>query len=107
MSLTASLQHNQSLVIAALISLIAAGSMIGCHLSETQKQQLLETSHGVITAAVTKEPIPWPEIGKLIGVLLGSGLLVDNRRKDVVINQLKKQANDHTKLIANLTTAQR
>jgi hypothetical protein len=104
MSLKSAVQHNQSLVIAAGFSLAAALSMIGCHLSQLQKAAIIETSEGIAQAVVQSKPIPWPAIGELVGVLLGSGLLVDNRRKDVVIKRLKLQNADQQKLITTIVT---
>ena len=91
MSLTKSIQHNQSLFIAAAISILCFGGMLACHLTPTQKKDIITAAIPVAEAVLEGSPLPWSEIGLAIGTILGSGAIVDNRRKDVLIKRLKKE----------------
>jgi hypothetical protein len=91
MSLTKALQHNQSLFIAAVISILAFGGITACHLTETQKKAIITTSLPIAEAAATAAPSPWKDIALSIISLLGSGVIVDNRRKDILIKRLKTE----------------
>jgi len=91
MSLTKAIQHNQSLFISAIISLLCFGTMLGCHLTQAQKKAIITTTVIAAEAAAGGSPLPWTEIGLAIGTILGSGAVVDNRRKDVLIKRLKTE----------------
>jgi hypothetical protein len=91
MSLKTSIQHNQSFYIAAAISILGFAGILGCHLTQLQKKAILSTGIKVAESTAEGSPLPWSEIGLAIGTILGSGAIIDNRRKDVLINQLKKE----------------
>lgn len=91
MSLAKAIDHNQTLVIAAFISLLCLAALLGCHLSQLQKKAIISTAVPVAEALVEGSPIPWSQIGLLLGTLLGGGAVIDNRRKDVLIQRLKKE----------------
>jgi len=91
MSLSKPIQHNQSLFIAAIITIIGFGGMFACHLTETQKKEIITTTAIAAEAAAGGSPLPWSEIGLAIGTILGSGSVIDNRRKDVLIKRLKQE----------------
>ena len=101
MSLTKSIQHNQSLFIAAAISILCFGGMFACHLTQAQKKQIITTAIPVAEAVLEGSPIPWSDIGLAIGTILGSGAIVDNRRKDVLIKRLKSENACGHELIKN------
>jgi hypothetical protein len=76
--------------------------LFACQLTQAQKKEIIDTGAIVASAVVTKTPIPWKTIGLLIGNILGSGAIIDNRRKDLLIKVLQK-ANDANKaMLANL-----
>lgn len=99
MSLSKAIRHNQSLVTAAIISFLCFGGILACHLSESQKQAIKTTALPLAEAAATAAPTPWKEIALGIISLLGSGVVVDNRRKDVLIKRLKHENANHLQLI--------
>lgn len=102
MSLTKAIQHNQSLFIAAAISILSFGGMFACHLTQTQKKQIISTAAITAEAAATKAPLPWSQIGLAIGTLLGGGSVVDNRRKDTLIKRLRKENANHLDVITRI-----
>lgn len=95
MSLPQALRHNQSLVIAAIISILCFGGMFACHLTQAQKKEIISTAAIATEAVVTGTPIPWSQIGLTIGTILGSGAVVDNRRKDTLIKRLQAENANH------------
>jgi hypothetical protein len=97
MPLTKAIQHNQSLFIAALISILCFATLISCHLTQAQKKEIISQAVPIAEAVASGTPIPWEGIGLAISTILGSGAIVDNRRKDVLIKRLKTEN-------ANLTT---
>lgn len=101
MSFSTAIRHNQSLVIAAIISIISFGGIAACQLTQPQKEAIADTSKGIIDAVVQKTPLPWAQIGLTIGTILGSGAIVDNRRKDVLIKTLQSKNADLTEKLAN------
>lgn len=102
MSLTKALNHNQSLIIAALISILSTTGIIACHLTDIQKHAIITTAAETAQSAATGSPLPWSQIGLAIGTILGSGAVVDNRRKDVLIKRLKKENDNHLGIFTTL-----
>jgi hypothetical protein len=102
MSLTKAIHHNQSLFIAALISILCFGSMLGCHLTHAQQKDIITQAVPIAKALTPGVPIPWEQIALLVTTLLGSGSVIDNRRKDVLVKRLKTENANHLKLIADL-----
>ena len=102
MQLKTILQHNQSLVAAAVLCLLCFTGFVACRLTPQQRSAALQTAAHVAESAAEGTPWPWSEIGLLIGTILGAGAIVDNRRKDVVIKQEKKYSNAKDHIIANL-----
>jgi hypothetical protein len=98
MSLNKAIAHNQSLFIAAIISILCFGGIAACHLTQAQKKQIITTAIPVAEAVLEGSPLPWSEIGLAIGAILGSGAVVDNRRKDVLIKRLKTENDNITKI---------
>lgn len=107
MSLRDAINHNQSLFISAIITFLCFGGMAACHLTQRQADAIIDAS---VTAAETVAPVtptPWREIILAAATLLGSGAVVDNRRKDVLINRLKTENANHLKIVTNLAGPQR
>jgi hypothetical protein len=105
MSLKKAIQHNQSLFIAAIISFLCFGGIAACHLTEPQKKAIIATAVSAAESAAEGSPVPWTRIGLALGTLLGSGAMVDNRRKDVLIKRLKTENANHLKLANTLFAA--
>lgn len=105
MSLQQFARHNQSLVIAAIISLLSFGGILGCHLSEAQEKAIVTTAAETIITVAQGAPIPWAQIGLALGTILGSGAIVDNRRKDILIKSLQIQNADKTDTIITIASA--
>lgn len=103
MNIKATIRHNQSLFVCAAICLLIIGGLFACHLTEAQQKEIIETGAIVGTAVVTHTPIPWQTIGLLLGSILGSGAIVDNQRKDILIKVLQK-ANDANQAIITAAT---
>ena len=102
MPIKAALQHNQSLVAAAVVCLLCFTGFLACRLTPQQRSVALQTAAHVAESAAEGTPLPWSEIGLLIGTILGAGAIVDNRRKDVVIKQEKKTNVEKAATIAKL-----
>lgn len=102
MSLSTAIRHNQSFFVAAIISILAFGGMFACHLTETQKKQIISTAAIAAETTATGQPLPWSRIGLAIGTLLGSGTMVDNRRKDILIKRLKTENANALAIVAKL-----
>jgi hypothetical protein len=102
MSLTKAIQHNQSLFIAALISTLCFGSMLGCHLTHAQKKDIITQAVPIAKALTPGVPIPWEQIALLVTALLGSGSIIDNRRKDVLVKRLKTENANALQLVTKL-----
>lgn len=107
MSLSKALAHNQSLVISAIITILCFTGILACHLTETQKKDIITTAVLVGEAAATKAPLPWTQIGLAIGTLLGGGSIIDNRRKDLLIKRLKTENANHLSIFTALASADR
>jgi hypothetical protein len=102
MQIKASIRHNPNLFLSILICAALIAGLIACQLTEAQKKEIIDTGAIVGQAVVTHNPIPWKTIGLLVGNILGSGAIMDNRRKDILIKVLQK-ANDANKaMLANL-----
>jgi hypothetical protein len=104
MSLTKAIQHNQSLFIAAAISILCFGTITACHLTQKQKEAIVTTALPIAEAAATAAPPPWKDIALGIISLLGSGVVVDNRRKDVLIKRLKTENANANAIISVIPT---
>lgn len=91
MSLSKAIQHNQSLFISAIICTLCFGGLLACQLTRKQTQTILDTTATIAEIAAPVAPPPWREIILAALTLLGSGAVVDNRRKDVLIKRLKKE----------------
>jgi hypothetical protein len=102
MQIKAAIRHNQSLFLSILICAAVIAGLFACQLTETQKKEIIDTGAIVGTALVTKAPIPWKTIGLLLGNILGSGAIIDNRRKDLLIKVLQKAKDANDAVIANL-----
>jgi hypothetical protein len=102
MSLRKAIQHNQSLFISALISILCFGGILACHLTQKQTDAIIDTTTTVAEIAASATPTPWREILLAAVVLLGSGSVIDNRRKDVLIKRLKKENANHLDLVSQL-----
>jgi len=101
MSLPTTIRHNQTTAIALALS-IAVAFIFSCTL--IRKPDLIITdprTQEVITAAAAAAPPPYKEILLAISALLGSGIFVDNRRKDSVIKVLQKQNGTNREIISN------
>jgi hypothetical protein len=108
MSLSKTIKHNQGLFTSALIALLIPLTIFGCHLTQDQKKQILSTTAIAAEAAAKGSPIPWSQIGLAFGTLFGSGVMIDNRRKDVLIKTLKKEnATNHATINTILPTNDR
>lgn len=89
MTLPKAIRHDQYTIISLAICLLLPAAFFGCHLSKPQKQAIISTAATTAEAAATGAPIPWTEIGIALSTIFGSGVFVDNRRKDVLIKRLK------------------
>lgn len=98
MPLNKAIAHNQSLFIAAIISILCFGGILACQLTQSQKKAIITTAVPIAEAAATAAPTPWKEIALGIISLLSSGVIVDNRRKDVLIKRLKTENDNITKI---------
>jgi hypothetical protein len=105
MDLKAAIRHNPNLFCSILICSAITCGLIACQLTEAQKKEIIETGAAVGTAVVTQSPIPWKTIGLLLGNILGSGAIIDNRRKDLLIKVLHKAKDANDALISNLVNA--
>lgn len=104
MSLPKTIVHNQGLFASLLIALIILAAQLGCHLTTAQKKEIIATSSMAAEAIAEGSPLPWSQIGAALGILFGSGTMIDNRRKDTLINRLKTENADKDKLISRITT---
>jgi hypothetical protein len=104
MSLSKAIQHNQSLFISAIICTLCFGGMLACHLTQKQATAILENTATVAEIVAPVTPTPWREILLAAVSILGSGTLVDNRRKDVLIKRLKKENALQNNVITNIAT---
>jgi len=102
MSLTKAIRHNQSLFISAIITVFSFSGMLACHLTHQQQKAIIDTTVAVAEAAAPVSPPPWREILLAIGTLLGSGSVIDNRRKDVLIKRLKTENANKEALVLKL-----
>jgi phage-related tail protein len=93
MSLSKCITHNEGIFTSLFIALILLLAMLSCHLTETQKNQAVSTAAETAIAVSTGQPIPWKTIGLFLGNILGTGAIIDNRRKDVLIKILKRTSN--------------
>jgi hypothetical protein len=100
MTLAKMANHNQSLLIAAIISFLCFGGILACHLTEAQKKEIITTTAIVAEAAVEGSPMPWSKIG----LAIGTGAVIDNRRKDVLINRLKTENANTQGIITAIAT---
>lgn len=91
MSLSQTFRHNQFTIVSITICLLVFGVFFGCHLTRQQKQAIITAAVPIAEAAATGVPIPWTDIGIALSTIFGSGVFIDNRRKDVLIKSLKKQ----------------
>lgn len=99
MSLPRTIRHDQT-TFAALVVCILISSIVGCsQILKPNIPQIAEASAPVIAAAATAAPPPYKELLIAISALLGSGIFVDNRRKDTVIKTLKKQNGANKEII--------
>jgi len=101
MSLNSTFRHNQTTFVSALLALIVAGGIFGCHLLEQPDKTPAQTAGEIAAAASTAAPPPLKEILIVISSLLGSGIFVDNRRKDSVIKVLQKENGINAEIISN------
>jgi hypothetical protein len=104
MSLKKAIQHNQSLFISAIITCLCFGGMFACHLTQKQAKAILDTTVAVAEIAAPVTPTPWREILLAAASLLGSGAVVDNRRKDILIKRLKTENANQNNVITNIAT---
>jgi hypothetical protein len=102
MSIKASIRHNQNLFVSAMICFAIMTGLFACQLTQAQKKEIIDTGAIVGTAVVTHNPIPWKTIGLLIGNILGSGAIMDNRRKDLLIKVLQKAKDANEAMLANM-----
>lgn len=102
MSLKSAIQHNQGVFISVAICVIILGGFFACQLTETQRRQTIAAAADTAIAVTTGTPIPWQTIALVIGNLLGTGAVIDNRRKDVLVKILKK-VNDANEAIISAT----
>jgi len=102
MSLKTAIRHNEGLFVSILICSAIISGLFACQLTETQKKEIIDTGAIVGTAVVTHSPIPWKTVGLLIGNFLGTGAIIDNRRKDILIKVLQKASDANKALLANL-----
>lgn len=104
MSPTKAIAHNQGLFSSTLIALAILAIALGCHLTNAQKKDIIATAAISAEAVVEGSPLPWSQIGIALGALFGSGTMIDNRRKDTLINRLKTENANHLKLLTDLVT---
>lgn len=102
MCLRSAIQHNQSLAIAAIISIICFGTMLGCHFTQAQKEALKANTTKALKVVEQHAPTPWKEIAIVISTLISSGAVTDNRRKDVRIKSLKAENENLTKIAGSI-----
>jgi hypothetical protein len=76
--------------------------LFACQLTQAQKKEIIDTGAIIGTAVVTHNPIPWKTIGLLLGNILGSGAIIDNRRKDLLIKVLQKAKDANQAMLTNL-----
>lgn len=93
MSLPKCITHNEGFFTGLSIALIFLLAVLSCQMTETQKKQVFTTAAETAIAVTTHAPIPWKTIALVIGNLIGTGAVVDNRRKDILIKILKKTSN--------------
>ena len=98
MSLAQNYRHNQFTLISAAIAITIFVPFLACQLSETEKTAIVTTAAETATAVITHQPIPWSDIGIVLGTIFGSGVFVDNRRKDILINRMKTENANLTKI---------
>jgi len=84
------IRHNQGLfsgfAVAAFIIIVLAS----CQMTETQKTTAIQGAADTAISIATGTPIDWKTVGIVIGSLFGTGTMIDNRRKDILIKMLKK-----------------
>lgn len=102
MQIRPAIRHNQNLLVSALICVAIMTGLFACQLTQAQKKDIIDTGAIVGTAIVTQNHIPWKTIGLLLGNILGSGAIIDNRRKDLLIKVLQKAKDANDAVIANL-----
>lgn len=83
------IRHNPSTFTAVLIALLVIAGFLGCQLTKPDLQKVQAAAAKIAVTAAPLVPPPYKEILIGISTLLGSGILVDNRRKDSIIKVLK------------------
>jgi hypothetical protein len=90
MSLPKCITHNQGFFTATFIAMVIFLACLSCQMTETQKKESIAAAADSAIAVTTAQPFPWAKIGLILGNILGTGAIIDNRRKDILINLLKK-----------------
>ena len=89
-SLLPMIRHNQGLfsgfAVAAFIIIVLAS----CQMTASQKTAAIQGAADTAISVATGTPIDWKTVGMIIGSLLGTGTIIDNRRKDILIKVLQK-----------------
>lgn len=102
MSLATIYRHDQFTLVSLTVCLLIFAVLFGCHLTQPQKKDIITTTAIVAEAVATGTPIPWTEIGIAISTIIGSGVFIDNRRKDVLIKRLKTENANALELVTKL-----
>lgn len=91
MSIPKPIRHNQT-TFAALGVCIIIAAITGCiQLRKPPIPEIAAEIAPVVAAAAAAAPTPYKELLIAISALLGSGIFVDNRRKDSIIKTLKTE----------------
>lgn len=99
------MSHNQGFFTSAFVSLILLLAMLSCHLTPAEKKEVIAQVSEVATAVATSTPIPWDTVGLIVGSLISTGLVIDNRRKDVLIKAKDKANAQNSEMLLDLTRA--
>lgn len=100
MTIPSQIRHNQYTLLAAVIALALFAPFLACQLTRESAEPIIEPAAEVARAVIQKKPLPWSDIGIIISAIFGSGVFVDNRRKDILIKRLKTENADKDRTIS-------